>query len=183
MALASQSEPWKNRALGAICFGDTSLNLGAGSKPPMMHIAMPVLSGERMACEAWLSQEAVSEGRRNGVHYRYDGHLLFGVIELQEPVEAVQASPLQQVADEAYRQIFALLDALDYPCLHRCWNYMPDINANSHGLERYQQFNLGRQSAFIAAGHAVSGQVPAACALGLAQGPLRIAFIAGRTPA
>src|SRR5204862_224940 len=141
--LASQSESWKNRALGAICFGDISLSLSAGSTLPIMRIGAPVLSGEQTACEIWLSQEEVSEGRRNGLHYRYDGHLLFGVIELQEPMEAIQATPLQQATDEAYRQIFALLDALDYPCIHRCWNYMADINGNGKGLERYQQFNLG----------------------------------------
>lgn len=169
--------------MGAICFGDTPVDLGADSTLPMMRIGTPVLSGDQTACEIWLSQEEVSEGRRDGLHYRCDGHLLFGAIELQEPVEDAQMPPLQQAAAEAYRQIFTLLDTLDYPYIHRCWNYMADINAVSHGLERYQQFNLGRQSAFIAAGHAVSGQVPAACALGLAPGPLRIAFIAGRTPA
>jgi chorismate lyase/3-hydroxybenzoate synthase len=183
VALANQTESWKNRALGAICFADTALSLGTSSTLPTIRIDAPVLSGEQTACEVWLSQEEVREGCRDGLRYRCDGHQLFGVIELQEPVEAAQARPLQQATEDAYRQIFALLDALDYPCLHRCWNYMAGINTVSHGLERYQQFNLGRQNAFIAAGRAVNGQVPAACALGLEQGPLRIAFIAGRTPA
>lgn len=59
---------------------------------------------------------------------------------------------------------------------------MADINGSSHGLERYRQFNLGRQNAFLACGREVMGNVPAACALGSAQGPLTIAFLVGRTP-
>ncbi|HEX5538856.1 MAG TPA: hypothetical protein VFX01_03620, partial [Methylophilaceae bacterium] len=64
----------------------------------------------------------------------------------------------------------------------RFWNYMADINGVGHGLERYRQFNIGRQDAFIASGREVSGQLPAACALGVARGPLTIAFLAGRAP-
>ncbi|MGP1609120.1 MAG: hypothetical protein ACTS5G_00335, partial [Burkholderiales bacterium] len=72
------------------------------------------------------------------------------------------------------------LDALGYPHPFRFWNYITDINAHSFGLERYRQFNLGRQDAFLVHGRDVTGNVPAACALGSAHGPLTIAFLAGR---
>ena len=90
--------------------------------------------------------------------------------------------PLQAACEEAYAGIFRLLEAQGLPHLWRVWNYMADINGSSHGLERYRHFNVGRQDAFLAALRRVRGQVPAACALGLAAGPLSIAFLAGACP-
>lgn len=91
------------------------------------------------------------------------------------------ATSLQCATESAYRRIFALLDRQGYPHLWRVWNYLAAINAVRDGLERYRQFNVGRQEAFLAGGRLARGQVPAACALGTAHGPLTIAFMAGRT--
>ncbi len=68
-------------------------------------------------------------------------------------------------------------------CAHllRVWNYLPQINGDGGGLERYRQFNLGRQQAFVEAGQAAFEGAPAACALGIHQGALCIRFLAGRT--
>ncbi|HSV59171.1 MAG TPA: Rid family hydrolase, partial [Variovorax sp.] len=69
------------------------------------------------------------------------------------------------------------------PHLLRIWNYLPRINEDGGGLERYRQFNLGRQQAFIEAGQGVYEGSPAACALGVQRGALSIHFLAGqRTP-
>jgi chorismate lyase / 3-hydroxybenzoate synthase len=143
------------------------------------------LGGSNASCEVWSSSVAeVHEGRRDALHYRHDGESLFGLVEIQERASAKSGeAPLQIAADEAYRQIFALLDELQYPCIYRFWNYMADINGVSHDLERYRQFNTGRQDAFIASHRQVTGQLPAACALGVAKGPLKVAFLAGRLPA
>lgn len=59
---------------------------------------------------------------------------------------------------------------------------MPAITAVTHGLERYRQFNAGRQLGFEASARRVTGNVPAACAIGVRTGPLSVAFLAGRTP-
>ena len=76
------------------------------------------------------------------------------------------------------------LDALGYPHLLRVWNYLPDINVESGGMERYRQFNSARQHVLRERGRALSGSVPAASALGAARGsPLLVYFLAGRTPA
>ena len=90
---------------------------------------------------------------------------------------------LRAHSDQAYTGIFRLLDAQGLPHLWRVWNYMADINGSADGLERYRQFNLGRAEAFLQGARSVVGRVPAACALGLAGGPLSIAFLAGSTPA
>lgn len=133
-------------------------------------------------CEVWLSGLALTEGQCGDIRYRHDGETLFGAIELAETnAESDSAStPLQHTTEQAYRQIFGLLETLDYPFMLRAWNYMADINSHSHGLERYRQFNLGRQDAFVACGRELVGNVPAACALGADGGPLTISFLAAR---
>lgn len=197
-----QPETVKKQMLGAICFFQT----GKGSLPhtsfplasevhtegrqsddanapatcpPVLQVAMPV---DNALCEVWLGGGNQASGEKGAVRYRHDGNMLFGVIELPEIENTAGASPLQHAATSAYLQIFALLDELQYPVTYRFWNYMSDINGISHGLERYRQFNHGRQEAYLASGRDVKGELPAACALGRTEGPLAIAFLAGRTP-
>ena len=152
-----------------------------------MCVPMQRLDAGESICEVWHGSGPLTQGRCGDIHYRHDDEVLFGVIALSETLFEAGAgkTPLQQTAESVYRQVFALLDTLHYPYLFRFWNYIADINAHSFGLERYRQFNLGRQDAFLAHGRDVVGNVPAACALGfgqmgLAQGPLTIAFLAGR---
>ncbi len=190
-AFLKQSEPWRNSVLGAFCFSAEAVasQMQAGTSVPCMHVAMPRLDAGDSVCEVWHGSRQLSRGQSGAIHYRHDEDVLLGVIELPEAMFAdMDKTPLQQATESAYRQIFALLDMLRYPYLFRCWNYMADINTHSFGLERYRQFNLGRQDAFLAHGRDVVGNVPAACAMGfghaeLLQGPptLHIAFLAGRT--
>jgi hypothetical protein len=80
--------------------------------------------------------------------------------------------------------LFAALQASACPQLLRVWNYLPRINDTSSGLERYRQFNAGRQRAFIDAGFDAFQGSPAACALGSAGSAgtgLSIRFLAART--
>jgi enamine deaminase RidA (YjgF/YER057c/UK114 family) len=75
------------------------------------------------------------------------------------------------------------LDALGHPNLIRVWNYVSEINRDTHGTERYRQFNAARQAAFLASGRPVTGNVSAACALGAVVGsPLVVYFLASRRP-
>lgn len=147
-----------------------------------MCVPMQRLDAGDSICETWHGSGQLTQGQSGDIHYRHDDDVLFGVITLSETLFEASAdkTPLQQATESAYRQVFALLDTLHYPYLFRFWNYIADINTHSFGLERYRQFNLGRQDAFLAHGRDVVGNVPAACALGLAQGPLTIAFLAGR---
>lgn len=142
-------------------------------------------SGDACFEERWLTSQPVSDGESDGVVWRRSGDILFGVIELDEAlfVGDSSRSPLQAASEEAYRCLFRLLEAQELPHLWRVWNYLADINGESHGLERYRQFNIGRQDAFLEFSRGATGNVPAACALGLAGGPLSIAFMAGATPA
>ena len=183
---SQHKELWKNRALGAICFADLPEGESSAGMAdiPFIHVLTPILDGVDTTCEVWLSDAGLTQGRRGALRYRYNDELLFGVIELPETGPLLtSATPLQQTTESAYWQILTLLADLNYPFMYRFWNYMADINGVSHGLERYQQFNLGRQDAFLACGCEVTGELPAASTLGQAHGSLTIAFLAGRTPA
>lgn len=172
--------------LGALCFAPASLVRNAiGPSLPCLIVPMTRLDGVEPICEIWRGDGIVSTGQRGDIVYRHDDEVLFGVLHLAEiPTTPSDKTPLQQLTDDAYRQIFALLDALNYPYLFRFWNYIADINTHSFGMERYWQFNLGRQDAFLASGREVKGNVPAACALGFNRhsevAGLNIAFLAGR---
>lgn len=167
--------------LGAICFS-------SGPLDPVGTFCLPVpmqrLDAKDSVCEVWRCSGEVTQGQCADIHYRHGDGALFGVIALPESrLAPLPGKPLlQQAAESAYRQIFGLLDSLGYPYLYRFWNYIADINAMSLGMERYQQFNIGRQDAFLAHNRGVLGNAPAACALGMKEGSLGIAFIAGKTP-
>jgi hypothetical protein len=89
---------------------------------------------------------------------------------------------MQAAAHRAYADLFDVLAQSSSPHLLRLWNYFPGINADGGGAERYRQFNAGRQQAFIEARRSAFEGSPAACALGTHTGPLRVYFLAGRTP-
>ena len=192
-AFLKQPAQWKNGVLGVHFYSADVLDIQmqADIALPSMHVSMPRLDVEDSICEVWHGSGQPTQGHCGAIHYRYDNDVLFGVIVLPEAMFEASAdkTPLQQATESAYRQIFSLLDTLHFLHLFRIWNYMADINANSYGLERYVQFNLGRQDAFLAHGRDVVGNVPAACALGFGrtfgeecspQESLSISFLAGR---
>lgn len=192
-----QPKSWKDSALGVISFGTPALsNTVEALEIPHLQLQAPVLDGADIAVEIWLSHQALSQNKplksnkRGAIQYRFNDELLFGVICVSE------LGSLQAATESAYRQIFALMEALDYPYVYRFWNYMadingtnanasPDINPQINGdinnrLERYREFNVGRKDAFLAYENGIGDQLPAACALGVADGPLTIAFLLGR---
>ncbi len=137
-------------------------------------LPVPVLSGA--ACvDAWVGGSPVHSGRQGAVHWRCDGQWLHGVLDIADADWG-----LADAAEQAYRDVFATLRRTGFPHLLRLWNYLPRINAETGGLERYRQFNIGRQQAFLAAGHSAFEGAPAACAIGTGAGDLRVRFLAGR---
>ncbi len=135
----------------------------------------PLMGGGDSVLDAWASSAAPQAQQHGCVHYVSDGHWLHGCAVIDENALGMQAA-----AHQAYADLFAVLAAS--PCSHllRVWNYFAGINADSHGTERYRQFNAGRQQAFFDAQHSAFDGSPAACALGTQGGPLRVYFLAGR---
>lgn len=169
--------------LGGVVMGELK---GLPGVPwPRQHLRTPLLPDQSPYLqECWHAEGPLAQGHSEGIHWRRNSDLLYGVIELHETdaSPAQHDTPLRATSRLAYERLFRLLRAQGLPHLWRVWNYMARINGESHGLERYRQFNLGRYEAFVQAGQQTGGQVPAACALGVADGPLTIAFLAGTTP-
>lgn len=195
MTLQLISQPWQASSAQPVS-RETGPALGGallGRQPglalpawPVQRVAAPLLGAEvAVVQETWLAGQMPLAGESEGIAWCRAGNLLYGVIELDEALfaDTVGCSPLQAASEEAYRRIFRLLEAQQLPHLWRVWNYLADITGESHGLERYRQFNIGRQDAFLEFSRGATGNVPAACAIGLAEGPLSIAFMAGDLPA
>ncbi len=76
-----------------------------------------------------------------------------------------------------------MLKSTQHQHLIRVWNYLPEINRETDGDERYRHFNTARQTAFRNSGRSTVGTVPAASALGSPAGsPISIYFLAARQP-
>lgn len=127
--------------------------------------------------DAWLVKGAIEHGVRGCVRYASNGEWLHGTATVDD---VRSEGGLRAAAQQAYADLFAVLADSATPHLLRLWNYIADINLETGGIERYRQFNVGRQDAFLAAGRSAFDGSPAACALGTRGGPLRVSFLAGR---
>jgi enamine deaminase RidA (YjgF/YER057c/UK114 family) len=122
---------------------------------------------------------------RGRLAYRCDEDWLFCGLAVAESEFATlsldSTVTLHRATEVAYTELFSALDALGYPHLLRAWNYLPQIDGGTRAGERYWEFNRARQDAFIAAGRPISGEVPAASALGAqAESPLVLYALAAR---
>ncbi len=156
--------------------------LAPSTLPWMSRVNTRTLGGRGPVADLWLGDRAeITAGSTGAAHWRTDGAWLWGAIDLDETTAGVR--DLGDLAARAYRDVFQTLEAAGMPHLLRIWNYLPQINADGGGLERYRQFNLGRQQAFVDAGQAAFDGAPAACAHGVREGGLSIRFLAGLQPA
>jgi chorismate lyase / 3-hydroxybenzoate synthase len=153
--------------LGGLLYGSHAV--GLGSVPlPLLGTTMPVQ-------DAWLGHGATTAGANaHGARWQHDGDWLFGVIDVPED------AGLEAAAHHGYAGLFDALHNTGFTQLLRVWNYLPRINEEGDAMERYKRFNAGRQQAFLDAGERAFEGSPAACAIGSADGPLRVRFLAGR---
>lgn len=178
-----------DKVLGTIRYGAATIPPAPGHPSPLVDVRAAPLLHPGGLCEIWLADAATEPGRAGPLHFRCSETLLFGCVELDEAQEqragrrASRGTPLQQAVTEAYDALLGVADERGYPHLLRLWNYFPAINAQSHGLERYRQFNVARQQVLLAHGRSATTGAPAACALGTAAGPVTIYFLAARDPA
>lgn len=143
-------------------------------------VDLPVLLQDGPVFDIWSANAPIASGVCDGVRWRHDGQWLYGAIELDE---AEAGAGLEALSQRAYSAAFKTLDQTGFPHFLRLWNYLPLINADGGGMERYRQFNAGRHQAFVDAGRTVLDGAPAACALGTAGGPYCLRFLAARRPA
>ncbi|HWI11254.1 MAG TPA: hypothetical protein VNU48_07995 [Burkholderiaceae bacterium] len=184
MSVASSSTSRALAAPGPLVF--RRLRLPHGAAPPAslggrwvgagaLHAAL--LAPEGAVFDAWMVRAPTEERQHGCVRYATDGDWLHGIAEIDE-----RAIGMQSAAHRAYTDLFEVLAASGCGNLLRLWNYLADINLVVDGSERYRQFNVGRQQAFIEARRSAFEGAPTACALGVRDGPLRVYFLAGRRP-
>jgi len=187
--LATKSSSWWDGVLGVVGFEKPPSTL-----PPWVPSTAsmtPALGSSQHLCEVWRVTGTDGPDLRTGaskgarVRYRYGDELLFGSTIIDEAGFAGTVSTaLLRATEAAYLEIFAVLADMPHRHLIRVWNYLPEINREADGNERYRQFNSARQSAFRNAGRSTVGTVPAACALGSPAGsPISIYFLASSLPA
>jgi enamine deaminase RidA (YjgF/YER057c/UK114 family) len=172
--------------LGIATFNGTPAPASALPGIPIASVNTPVLRGGAHVYEVWSSGQRARSGQRRRVRFRRTEEMLFGCISLAEPKIDADGPPpataLEEVTAQIYGEICATLDAEGYPHLVRVWNYLPDINRDCEGTERYRLFNAARQHGLNAFGRALAGSVPAASALGAASdSPVVVYFLAART--
>ena len=164
--------------IGGFCFGcDAPSETGA-----FMTLDMPVL-GESApsAVESWRSSDPLTHHVQGNIHYSLGRQFVFGVWKGHGTAET--ESSLADLTSSAYDDIFALLSNIGMTEVWRFWNHFSKINEIQSGLERYRQFNVGRQAAFERHRNILHGRAPAASAVGTRCGPLMIGFLAGKLPA
>ena len=181
LAAPAGAPSWDD-TLGAALFAEQvpTEGLACPSGVPLARVCLPQLGEPRAVIERWRIGAPVRSGAHRAVGYAHGETFLFGALQVPERAAAGGRSALERATAHAYRQIHAALGATGFPHLLRVWNYLPGINRESHGTERYQQFNRARQEALLACGRRIRGSVPAASALGSAAGPLALYFLAGR---
>jgi enamine deaminase RidA (YjgF/YER057c/UK114 family) len=184
--VASRPPLWWQGVLGVVGF-EKIPNIDRARVPVTASMIRPLSANE--VCEVWRvanPEVQLSSGSSQArLSYRFSDDLLFGSLTIAErTIDARdQAGALQLATEIAYQEIFDVLDATEHAHLIRVWNYLPQINAQAGGDERYRHFNSARQMAFRKSGRATMGTVPAACALGSPAGsPLSIYFLAARRP-
>jgi len=197
--IAAQPLAWWQNVLGVVGF--EKLPAIDGGRVPVTASMTPFLGANDNLCEVWRvagSEVQLSNGaaKQSRVHYRFCKDLLFGSITIDERLiergsvtrgaaadPGIDAGALSRATEIAYQEIFGVLKQTEHRHLIRVWNYLPEINRETDGDERYRLFNSARQLAFRNSGQATAGTVPAASALGSPAGsPISIYFLAARQP-
>ena len=166
------------RVLAMVEFGD---ELGEAARDPprdprRIRVGLRQLGATRIA-EVWESESPVETGTRGRVAYAMNDQVLVG----QVAVDDRRYPSLEEAARAAYESFLPVTDALGFRHCLRLWNYVPDVNAEEHGIERYKAFCVGRHAAFAAIG-LPERRLPAASGVGSRSGELLAYFLAAREP-
>ena len=143
---------------------------------PYMDVPNRVL-GDAPWAEIWVTTERAACWRRGDLAWGENGGALFGC-KRRRIGEDIEGCAL-----ETYREALALLEERGYPWPLRVWNYLPGINEDQHGIDRYKLFNAGRARAFEERyGEAAERHFPAATAVGTTGDSLIVCFASSRAP-
>ncbi len=129
--------------------------------------------------EVWTCDRPVKTEQRGSCSIAMNGEFLVGSISLYE----TPGTTLDSTTYEGYCNLFHQLLDLGYPYPWRAWNYIPNINEDQNGMERYRRFCVGRHQALTETLADFPSSLPAATAIGTKSGPLQIVVLAATQPA
>ena len=165
----------RGRVLMAVRYGGPAAGL-RDADHPFIDVPNPVLDGAPPV-EIWGTPARATHFRRGDLAWAEDGRVLFGC-RCRRVGDDLEAD-----AFETYHELLALLDERGYPGLQRVWNYVPRINEDQRGVERYKRFNVGRARGFEERfGENAERHFSAASAVGTTGDTLIVCFAAGREP-
>ncbi|MCP1231468.1 chorismate transformation enzyme, FkbO/Hyg5 family [Acetobacter indonesiensis] len=140
-----------------------------------VQLTIPYTHGE--CSEYWSTLEASScrGGMTDqGIAWCEDGTNLFAAFILDDRPR------LSGAVQEKYEALLSFVQEKEYRTLYRIWNYIGRINqSNKDGLERYQDFCLGRALAFERSGFTME-TLPAATGIGFDEGGVCVYLLARR---
>ena len=122
------------------------------------YLRVPLQPDSGNPLEVWRVTGPVTFGRDGPIAWSTDGHLSFGVIEVDESEIGVEAA-----AASAYAQTIEFVRTSGTPHLLRIWNYLDAITLGEGDAERYRQFCVGRARGM---GDFDASRLPAASAIG-----------------
>ncbi|MGH8589535.1 MAG: hypothetical protein ACREXX_09455, partial [Gammaproteobacteria bacterium] len=192
IVLDDPTAPASGTVLAEIRYGASNARTASH---PVVELDLPLLAGSPVT-ERWttsapvtcvhkvcLDKSCLDTGSLDtgGMRLAMNGDVLFGHLPaIESPGDSLDA-----LVYRGYRAVLGETRALGYPHLLRVWNYFPGINREQGGLERYQQFCLGRYRAFAELSSDLRQSdfrrhLPAATAIGTRSGPVQIYFLAGK---
>ncbi len=161
----------------ALLTADTVALFGFGTDAPHCddprYLRVPLQPYGTAPFERWRCAAPVESGRHGDpssgqIRWSSDGHITFGVIEIDEPPgDHPDHSDICEAAERAYSQMVDFVSGSRTPHLLRVWNYLDAITQGDGDTERYRRFCVGRARGL---GRFNTVELPAATAIGRCDG-------------
>jgi chorismate lyase/3-hydroxybenzoate synthase len=161
-------------SLGAIRYTNRSgePSVASGGVTMDVHLAA---AGEPDAVDVWPTSRPVTAVDAGRVKYAHDGEVALFAARLP------RADRCAAAVEHLYAELFALTASTGYREVFRVWQYIEDVNGlNADGVEVYQDFCVGRATAFER--HGGTAAMPAATGVGAHSGGISVHLLAGREP-
>jgi chorismate lyase/3-hydroxybenzoate synthase len=146
------------------------------SDPRRISVGLPQLGPSPLA-EVWTSTMPVESGRRGRISYSRNDQVLLGQLSVDEQ----DFADVEVATREAYKELLPFAREMGFPHYLRIWNYIPDINGEENGVERYKHFCVGRH-ACLERFDFPEHKLPAASGVGSRSERILIYFLAAREP-
>ena len=142
--------------------------------PRRITVGLPQL-GPSPLMEVWRSTTPVVSGAHGQVSYSKNEQVLLGHISIDER----DFPSMEDATRQAYESILLFAPEMGFPHYLRIWNYIPDINGEEDGVERYKRFCVGRHASLEKFGFS-ERRLPAASGVGSPSNRILIYFLAAR---